>query len=143
MNHRYRTARITAAAALAASAVALTGCTAVQDTFQVGQREFFYPTSAAAEESGESFRFQGFLPDDATDVRLLAQLDGHAALMRWTSATHFDSEHCTTAPVTSEPELHAQWLPDSLPETGFACGAWTVVRTGNVHIAWPDTSTTQ
>src|SRR5699024_10196413 len=64
-----------------AATTLLIGCTAIQDTFQVGQREFTYDTAAEAEESPESFRFQGFLPDDGTDIRLIAQLDGHAAVM--------------------------------------------------------------
>ncbi|PWV58082.1 hypothetical protein [Nocardiopsis sp. L17-MgMaSL7] len=123
-------------AAGVAAAMALTGCTFVQDTFQVGEREFTYPTSAEAEESNESFRFQGFLPDDATDVRLIAQLDGHASVMRWTSPTVFASEHCTETAVTSEPELEADWLPESLPTDGFACSGWTVVRSEDTQIAW-------
>ncbi|UCN16311.1 hypothetical protein LFM56_08485 [Cellulomonas iranensis] len=43
-------------------AAALTGCATFQDVFPVGQREFTYATSADVERSGESFRFQGFLP---------------------------------------------------------------------------------
>ncbi len=98
---------IAAAVGLAAT-VTLVGCTAVQDTLQVGQREFTYADSTEAEESGESFRFQGFLPDDATDVRLIAQLDGRASVMRWTSPTIFTSEHCTNASITSQPEIEAE-----------------------------------
>ncbi|PCC37739.1 hypothetical protein CIK66_17770 [Brachybacterium alimentarium] len=118
------------------AATALIGCTVVQDTLQVGQREFTYETSADAEESSESFRFQGFLPDDGTDVRLIAQLDGHAAVMRWTSPTVFTSEHCTEATVTSQPEIQAEWLPDPLPTEGVACSTWTVVRSGGTQVAW-------
>ena len=119
-----------------AATTLLIGCTAIQDTFQVGQREFTYDTAAEAEESPESFRFQGFLPDDGTDIRLIAQLDGHAAVMRWTSPTIFESEHCTETAVTSEPEIEADWLPDPLPTDGVACRSWTVVRSGDMQVAW-------
>lgn len=123
-------------AASAAAALALSGCTALQDTFQVGEREFTYDTAAEAEASSESFRFQGFLPDDASDVRLIAQLDGHAAVMRWTSSTVFTSEHCTATTVTSRPEIEADWLPDPLPDDGSACSDWTVVRSEETQVAW-------
>ncbi|MGO2048116.1 MAG: hypothetical protein ACTH2X_12770 [Brachybacterium tyrofermentans] len=123
-------------AAGATAAASLSGCTFFQDTFQVGQREFTYATAAEAEESGESFRFQGFLPDDATDVRLLAQLDGDETVMRWTSPTVFASEHCTEEKVTSEPEIDADWLPETLPTDGFVCGTWAVVRDGDTQYAW-------
>lgn len=128
--------RIVVGVAGAAAAVALAGCTVIQDTFQVGQREFTYETAAEAEASDESFRFQGFLPDDATEVRLLAQLDGHAAVMRWTSPTPFTSEHCTEATITSQPEIEADWLPESLPTDGAVCSAWMVVRSGDTQFAW-------
>lgn len=127
-------------AAGAAAALTLSGCTVVQDTFQVGEREFAYATAAEAEKSDEAFRFQGFLPDDATDVRLVAQLDGDQSVMQWVSPTPFASEHCTEGEVTSEPdpELDADWLPSSLPADGFLCGSWTVVRSGDTQYAWPE-----
>lgn len=128
--------RILLGATGAAAAAALAGCTVIQDTFQVGQREFAYETAAEAEASDEAFRFQGFLPDDATDVRLIAQLDGYAAVMRWTSPTPFASEHCTEEAITSQPEIEADWLPDALPTEGEACSAWRVVRSGDVQFAW-------
>lgn len=118
------------------AALTLTGCTIAQDVLQVGQREFTYETAADADASRESFRFQGFLPEDATDVRLLAQLDGHAAVMRWTSPTSFTSAHCVEEPVTSEPDLDADWSLDPLPPEGLVCGSWTVVQSGDLHLAW-------
>lgn len=123
-------------AAGTAATLALSGCGILQDTFQVGEREFTFDTAAEAEASNESFRFQGFLPGDATDVRLIAQLDGHAAVMRWTSPTVFDSEHCTAATVTTEPEIEADWLPEQLPEGGMDCSDWTVVRSDDTQVAW-------
>ncbi|WP_087508254.1 hypothetical protein [Cellulomonas iranensis] len=119
-------------------AAALTGCATFQDVFPVGQREFTYATSADVERSGESFRFQGFLPQDATDVRLLAQLDGHAGVMHWTSPTPFDAQHCTATSVTGAPDLEPAWLLDPLPADGYACGTWTVVSVGDTHQAWRD-----
>src|SRR5690625_7632880 len=44
----------------AVAAVTVSGCTAVQDTFQVGEREFSFDTVVEVQESGEAFRFQGF-----------------------------------------------------------------------------------
>lgn len=119
-----------------AAATALIGCTVVQDTFQIGEREFTYETSAEAKASDESFRFQGFLPDDATDVRLIAQLDGEAAVMRWTSPTVFTSEHCTEETITSQPEIEADWMPDPLPTDGAVCSSWNIVRSGDTQVAW-------
>lgn len=122
----------------AVAALTVSGCTVVQDTFQVGEREFHFDTIADVQESGEAFRFQGFLPDDATDIRLIAQLDGHASLMRWTSPTEFDSEHCRVVDVTTPPPFDPEWLIDPIPEAGAACGSWTVVSSGGVHFAWSD-----
>lgn len=102
----------------------------------MGAREFSFDTAAEAKESDESFRFQGFLPDDATDIRLVAQLDSDESLFRWTSPTAFTSEHCTTGGVSTEPRIEADWLPESLPEEGHLCGTWTVVRSGDTQYAW-------
>lgn len=135
-----RTRTLAASAVALVAATALVGCATVQDTFQIGEREFRFPTAAEAEQSGESFRFQGFLPDDATDVRLVSQLDGNTAVMRWTSPTPFSSEHCSPAPVTSEPRHDVDWGIDPLPTDGIACGIWTIVRSGETHIAWNDPS---
>lgn len=134
MNTRLRLILVGIIGALAVASIS--GCTAVQDTLQVGEREFLFDTSADVEESGEAFRFQGFLPDDATEIRMIAQLDGHAAVMRWTSPTSFTSEHCSSADVTSAPLFDPDWLLNPIPETGFACGTWTVVSSGKVHMAW-------
>lgn len=135
MTHRHRNLLLGSASAVAVAA--LSGCTFFQDTFQVGQREFTYDTAAEADASGEAFRFQGFLPDDATDVRLIAQLDGDESVMRWTSPTPFRSEHCTAEAITTEPEIDADWLPETLPSDGFACGtSWVVVRDGDTQYAW-------
>ncbi len=123
-------------ASAAAGVLALSACTILQDAFQVGQREFSFETAAEAEASHESFRFQGFLPHDATDVRLIAQLDGRASVMRWTSPSAFSSEHCSPTTVTSRPEIEADWLPDPLPTEGLACSEWTVVRSGDIQVAW-------
>lgn len=123
-----------------AAATTLIGYTVVQDTFQVGQREFTFETAAEAEASEESFRFQGFLPEDATDVRLIAQLDGHAAVMRWTSPTVFTSEYCSGGTIASEPEIEADWLPDPLPTDGVVCSSWMVVRSGDTQVAWTNES---
>lgn len=117
----------------------LTGCNVVQDTFQVGEREFTYETKDQAESSSESFRFQGFLPEDATDIRLLAQLNGHEALMRWTSPTVFGSDHsenCTEAAISTSPELNASWLPEALPDEGVLCSNWVIVRSEDIQVAW-------
>ncbi|HEX7350897.1 hypothetical protein [Brachybacterium sp.] len=102
----------------------------------MGEREYTFDTAAEAKESEESFRFQGFLPDDATDIRLVAQLDSDESVFRWTSPTAFTSEHCTEDDVSTEPRIEADWLPESLPEEGHLCGTWTVVRSGDTQYAW-------
>lgn len=129
---------LTTAALGVLAAAALTGCATFQDTFQVGEREFTFDTAAEVAESRESFRFQGFLPADATDVRLLARLDGRAGVMRWTSPTAFDPLHCTATEVTGAPDLDPEWALDPLPGDGYACGTWTVVSDGDTHQAWRD-----
>ena len=122
----------------ALTALTVSGCAVVQDTFQVGEREFSFDTITEVRESGEAFRFQGFLPDDATDIRMIAQLDGHAGLMRWTSPTEFASEHCSVVDVTTTPPFDPEWLIDPIPEEGAACGSWTVISSGGVHFAWSE-----
>ncbi|MFC7375822.1 MULTISPECIES: hypothetical protein [unclassified Brachybacterium] len=120
----------------AAATMLLSGCTIFQDAFQIGKREFTFDTAAEAKASSESFRFQGFLPDDATDIRLVAQLDSDENVFQWTSPTPFTSELCTEGAVSTEPRIDAQWLPESLPDEGHICGTWTVVHSGDVHYAW-------
>src|SRR5690625_5801799 len=67
----------------AVAAVTVSGCTAVQDTFQVGEREFSFDTVVVVQEYGEALRFLGFVTDDATDIRMLSQLEVHAGVWRW------------------------------------------------------------
>jgi hypothetical protein len=134
MTARRRTVLLGAAGAV--TALLLGGCTTFQDVFQTGEREFTFETAAEAEASDESFRFQGFLPDDATDIRLVTQLDDDETVMRWNSPTVFSSEHCDKGTVASSPGVDPEWLPASLPDEGSICGSWTVVRDGDTQYAW-------
>lgn len=102
----------------------------------MGKREFAFDTAAEATESPESFRFQGFLPEDATDIRLVTQLDEDETVFRWSSPTQFRSEHCEEGEATLGPRIDADWLPAALPGEGHLCGTWTVVRDGEVQYAW-------
>lgn len=121
---------------VAAAALLLGGCGTLQDIVQVGEREFAFDTAAEATESPESFRFQGFLPEDATDIRLVTQLDEDETVFRWSSPTQFRSEHCEEGEATLGPRIDADWLPAALPGEGHLCGTWTVVRDGEVQYAW-------
>lgn len=116
----HRTALLCTAGA--AVALLLSGCGAFQDVFHVGEREYAFATAAEANASADSFRFQGFLPDDATDIRLVTQLDEGESVFRWTSPTEFASEHCEEGEATTEPPIEADWLPQELPVTGHLCG---------------------
>lgn len=120
----------------AATALLLSGCGAFQDVFQVGEREYTFATAAEANASEDAFRFQGFLPEDATDIRLVTQLDEDETVFRWTSPTAFSSEHCEEGEATIGPQIEADWLPQELPGEGHLCGTWTVVRDGDVQYAW-------
>ena len=134
--------RIPFAAAAVAATFTMAGCGALQDVTRTGERAFFFGTADEARASSDSFRFQGFLPDDATDIRLIARLDGHASVMMWTSPTPFASAHCDEAEIASVPEVRADWVPDAVPTEGTVCGLWSVVRDGDEQFAWrnePDT----
>ena len=131
-----RTITITVVAAVAVAT--LTGCTLVQDTFSVGQREFRFDSTEDANTSRASFRFQGFLPDHASDIRLRAQLDGHATAMRWSSPMAFSSEYCETGTINGSPSIETDWWPEEIPTEGWICGSWSIVQDGDVHYAWND-----
>ncbi|WP_430591930.1 hypothetical protein [Humidisolicoccus flavus] len=131
-----RTRTLMAGAATIAAASLLTGCTMMQDAFQFGEREFTFATAEDANGSSESFRFQGFLPDDASDIRLVAELDGHAAVMRWNSPTVYESDLCTEVSELEAPKIEADWMIETLPDEGLECGRWTIIRDGGTQFAW-------
>ncbi|MFS0894216.1 hypothetical protein [Microbacterium sp. 179-I 3D3 NHS] len=139
-----RTAALTLSGAVLVTA-ALAGCAPLEEAWsqqQTGEIDLAFDTAAEAAESPDSFRFQGLLPDDATDIELVAERGTYATVIRWTSAAPFESVHCTPADVDSEPTLSRDWIPATLPDTGTACGTWTVVDIDDEKIAWtgPDDS---
>ena len=138
---RSRISRSILAGALAT--LVLSGCGIFQGALGSGEREFTYEDATEMEDSSEAFRFQGFVPAGATDVRLLADLDGEDAVMRWDSPTELTADHadpCADAQITTEPVLQPEWLPESLPTEGVECGTWAIVRSGDTQVAWNQTT---
>lgn len=100
------------------------------------EADWSYPTARAARQSAEAGRFPGFLPADATDVRLHVQLKGYGAQLRWTSSDGVASEYCRQGPIPAQVPSGADWWPASSPSRGWDCGVWDVYEQDGAYYAW-------
>jgi hypothetical protein len=131
--------RLAAAALVAGSlVVALPGCGAagaVGDMTTPADARI-YATTADADG-----RLPGWIPADATDIRLKASLRGEGAILEFRSATPADSLGCTSAAGDdTSPAVRDTWWPDPSPVATMACGGdWHAAADGDLVRAWmPD-----
>ncbi|MEV7724259.1 hypothetical protein AB0P15_05940 [Streptomyces sp. NPDC087917] len=83
-----------------------------------GEKGRRFATAADAPTRGDgAFVLPGWIPKDATNVRIKARTDGHTRLIRFTlGTTPLDGPKCTAgAPKqVGEPRLGARWWPGDL-----------------------------
>jgi hypothetical protein len=136
-----RTRRFALAPIVVLAVLGVSGCTVVhdatQDVIQQGEKEFAFETTAEANDSADSYRFQGFLPEDGEDVRLLTDRATGEGAMTWKSSQAFDIPACEAGPVTGVPVVDPAWWPeDDLPAQGWQCMNWSIVEVDDAFYAW-------
>jgi len=133
------TRRLVTAVALACSvAVTAAGCSV--PSLMPPEKSYEFARWGDAPKTGtRSFVLDGWMPSDATDIRVDTLRHDHeeAVLTLRTATSPADMAGCAPAdPVPTTPSLAPEWLPDDLPTAGYACGDWTVVADGDQVWAW-------
>jgi len=133
---RRRSARLLAAPILAASlSLALGGCGAARTVGGMTTPADARVYAAAADAEG---RLPGWIPADATDIRIKTSLRGEGAILEFRSATPADRLGCEAAtPDAPAPGVQDTWWPDPSPAATMTCGdGWHAAPDGDVVHAW-------
>lgn len=133
-----RTRRITllplTLAATAMAALALTGCTSLQQTLQ-DEHSDTYPDSAALAADWD--KTAPWLPEDASDISMHETVDGDPASLLVSTDTELDLTTCAEVDRQSAPTFAIEGAPDAYSiDTVFACGDWAVVPTDDGWYGW-------
>ncbi|OUE22664.1 hypothetical protein BFL36_09275 [Clavibacter michiganensis] len=92
-----------------------------------------YSTSADADG-----RIPGWIPADATDIRIKTSLRGEGAILAFRSETPSDRLGCAAAPADAPaPAVQDTWWPDPSPAAAMTCGdGWLAAPDGDAVHAW-------
>ena len=134
-----QTSRLTFALVLATGgALALAGCSAIQDGFaQEVTTEF--PDAAAARSQWDVT--VPWLPDDATAIVTKKKPEGDVASVLVNSSSALDPATCAEVDRESAPTVNVPDAPDVYAETRvFACGQWSVAATDEGWYGWTPNS---
>jgi hypothetical protein len=135
--HRTAPIRVLAAAAFVAlSAGMLSGCSVV-DELLYKQKASSFESAAGAPES--SFAHAAWVPDDATDIRIVestAAADPTAVILLTSPASLAPAE-CAEIDRMSGAAYTIDGAPDPYEaKTAYACGAWTVIAAEDGWFGW-------
>ena len=122
------------AALAAASALALSGCSAAADLI-AGRSSMRFETQPDLDQGWH--HDASWVPADATSIRLLTADDTGEAVLRATSATPLDPAICAETPRESAPTFEQEQAPDVYSvDTVWACGSWSVIPTADGWFGW-------
>jgi len=127
---RTRTAGVIATTSLLA--LALSGCSVVSAFTPHVEAEIF-DTAKDMKASGTSaFGSPGFIPDDATIIRVDFDRQNGSAILTYTSPTIVVPKVCTKETAVPKPPIEDSWWPvDGLPAKAYGCpNGWTVFNIG-------------
>jgi len=121
--------------AAAASTLALTGCSAVEDMIY-GEQTHQYDNMNSLEADWTQAETVGWMPDDASDIRIRESTDGSVAILGFDSDSDL-AESCVETERLSGPTFGDDWAPKKVyVDTVFACGAWAVIPTDDGWYGW-------
>lgn len=127
---RIRIAGVIASTSLLA--LTLTGCS-VANAFGPPIQSEIFDTAKDMKASGTSaFGSPGFVPDDATIIRVDYDRQNGTAILTYTSPTLLKPDVCTKKVPVPKPAIQDSWWPvDGLPPEASGCpGGWSAFAIG-------------
>ena len=114
-------------------AVALSGCSVVSAFTPHVDAAIFDTAKELTPSATASFGPVSFIPADATIVRVDYDTQNTAAILTYTSKTHFVKGTCEKAAAIPKPAVQDSWWPTAaIPAQGVSCpGGWTAFVIGN------------
>ena len=136
--HRFRLA----AAVVSASVVivGLTGCSVLTAFAPHVDSAIFDTAKELTPSATSAFGSPTFIPADATIIRVDYDTQNPAAILTYTSKTHFATGTCTKPAAVPKPAVQDSWWPTAaIPAQGVSCpGGWSAFVIGNqVYAARP------
>ena len=128
---RIRTAGLVASTAVLA--LTLSGCSVVE-AFTPHSEAAIYDSAKEFNASDTAlFGSPGFVPDDATTIRVDWDPQAGTAILTYTSKTHYKAGTCAKAAPVPKPPIQDSWWPvDGFPSAGSDCsGGWTAFYVGD------------
>jgi hypothetical protein len=126
--------RLLLAGAAALLAVAgLAGCTAADDLLHGSI------TTTADGRDDISGGAPAWVPEDASDIRVVSGSRGDATSMLLTSSADLDPAVCVEVPRLSAPTMQVEGAPDVYDKkvtTVFSCGDWSVLASPDGWYGW-------
>ncbi|WP_345761857.1 hypothetical protein [Diaminobutyricibacter sp. McL0608] len=129
-----KSARIAIASVASALLVAtLGGCSALQSLSPSVSSDIFASKSDFTTAATAAFGSPGWLPDDATTIRVDFQTNGSDAILTYTSKKHFAPGTCTASAPVPKPPIQDSWWPvDTVAKTAVSCtGGWRAFVIGD------------
>lgn len=129
-----KASRIARAAIVGLSAaIVLSGCSVLQAFTPNVSSDIFATQPEFAKASTKAFGSPTWLPADATIIRVDYRDDGSAAIITYTSKTHFAAGKCTAKAAVPKPPIQDSWWPvTGIPADGVDCGkGWSAFAIGD------------
>jgi hypothetical protein len=128
---RIRTAGLIATTS--ALALALSGCS-VLTAFAPHVDSAIYDDAKTMKAANTAvFGSPGFVPDDATVIRVDYDTQDGSAIMTYSSKAHFAPSTCAKEAAVPKPTIQDSWWPiDGIPAKGVDCsGGWSAFLIGD------------
>jgi hypothetical protein len=132
-----RTRTAGAVAAASALLLGLSGCSVVAAFSPHVEAEIYDTAKDLAADKASAIGMPGFIPDDATVIRVDWDTQTGAAILTYTSPTHYKEGTCSGEVPLPKPSIQDSWWPiASLPATALSCSdGWTGFVIGNETFA--------
>ncbi|AGW40765.1 hypothetical protein O159_05740 [Leifsonia xyli subsp. cynodontis DSM 46306] len=128
-----RARRVAIAASTVPVLITLSGCSVVS-MFAPHVESAIFDTAKGFEAAGTArFGSPGFVPGDATLIRVNYDTSTGEAILTYTSPTHVLAGTCETETAMPKPKIQDSWWPISgLPEKASDCGGgWSAFVLGD------------
>ncbi|MGV8885937.1 MAG: hypothetical protein ACOH1T_10190 [Microbacteriaceae bacterium] len=124
---------VTAIALSAAAALALSGCSYLEE-LTTHEKELSYDTWNDAPTNGDlAFVPAEFISHDAKNLRIRTSTDGTGKLYAYETDSALDPELCAPSVIEGKPTITADWWPAEVPVDGWMClPEWRVFQSDGV-----------
>jgi hypothetical protein len=128
---------LTAGLVMAGVAVALSGCS-IANAITPPVETQLYPTAADGKASSATIPLPGWVPDDATMIRIKTNTDSGDTIMQFDAAAQTIGTACDPSMASKLPKLNDTWWHQVLPSDGITCqDGWHIFIAGTTEYnAW-------